>query len=407
MMLKKILSRTFSLVCLTGFLVQVQQVSEVYFRFETTSSIVYQFRETDYYQSIMYCPRFKELIDYKRLKELGKSFSEESLEDYLRGLSSLAIKDILELTPSESQAIHKCMVRVGRMSSVTIMKQKECEEYFKVIKSVHGEKVCYTFKPSFWVNYTVRHVASSLTHTNAVYEIYAHPSIARGVVAFFISSPINFYGNSKDPLHSVPFQALGQNHKHFLELRFAVYGDSITIHRLPPPFDTNCSPGYNQETCYEDCLIDYFKAINRLPWSGFHRQKLDMKMLNPIDLENKTIARFVETSFEKCDSRCKIKTECLTQFSRTTLQEYKERFLTLSSMLPTVPHMSLYAAPFLNLVQYIVQIGSSFGMWFGLSIISLNPMKWKFCQKKEIPNIVVSNQRRVTFQITRKNRQSN
>ena len=406
MSLKKILSRTFSLVCLTGFLFQVQQVSELYFRFQTTSSTMYQFRETDYYQSIMYCPRFKELINHKRLKELGKTFSEDSLEDYLRGFSSLTIKDILELTPPESQAIHGCMVRVGRMSSISVMKQKECEAYFEVIKSVNGEKVCYTFMPRIWANYTVRHVASSLTHTNTVYEIYAHPSIAKGVFAFFISSPIDFSSNSKDPLHSVPFQALGQNDKHFLQLRFAVYGDSIEINRLPPPFDTNCSPGHDQEACYEKCLIDTFKAINRLPWSGFHRHKLETIMLNPIDLGNETIVRFVDTSFEKCDSRCKIRTECLTQFSRTTIQEYKERFMTLSSMLPTLPHMSLYAVPFLNLIQYIVQIGSSFGMWFGLSIISFNPIKWTIFQKKKITRTVVPTERRITLQVAGNNRQS-
>ena len=369
------------------------------------SRTVYQIRDFDYYQSIMYCPRFMDLIDRKRLKELGKSFSERSLEDYLRGLSSLAIKDILEFTPPESQVIRKCMVRVGRMSSATVMNQKECEAYFRVTKSVNGEKICYTFMPRVWANFSVRYVASSLTYTSSVYEISLQPIIAKSFKTFVISSPTDSTGDSKDPLHSVPFQAMGQNHKHFLESKFAVYGDAIEINRLPPPFDTNCSPGHDQETCYQSCLIQKFKAINKLPWSGFYRQKLDIKILTPIHFENQTIARFVDTSFDKCHSRCKIRTECLTQFSRTTIQEYKSSSLTLASMLPTLPHMSLYAVSFLNLVEYIVQIGSSFGMWFGLSISSLNPMKFKFCKKKKIPKIVVPNQRRVTFRVARKRRQ--
>ena len=336
-----------------------------------------------------------DLIDRKRLKELGKSLSEGSLEDYLRGLSSLTIKDILEFTPPESQVIRKCMVRVGRMSSATVMNQKECEAYFRVIKSVRGESICYTFMPSVWAKYSVRYVASSLTHTSIVYELHIEPSIAESYVAFFITSPTDSTGDSKDPLHSVPFQGLALN-KHFVQSRFAVYGDSIEINRLPPPFDTNCSPGHDQEACYEKCLAEKFKAMNRFPWSGFHRQKLNMTMLTPIDFQNETISRFVDTSLQKCHSRCKIRTECLTEFSRTTIQEYTAERLTLASMLPTLPHMSLYVVPFINLVEYIVQIGSSFGMWFGLSIISFNPMKWKFCQKKEIPKTVVRTQRRMT-----------
>ena len=402
---KKIFSLAFSVLCLLGFLFQVQQVSDLYFRFQTTSRTVYQFTETDYYQSIFYCPRFMDLIDQQRLKELGKTFSEHSLEDYFHGLSSIAMKDILELTPPASKMFRACMIRSGRMSTARIFNPQECEAYFKIIKSVNGEKVCYTFMPNVSANYSVGDVASSLTHTSIVYELYFNSSIADSFKAFFISSPIDSTGDLKDPLHSVPFQALGENRRLFHKSKFSVYGDSITINRLPPPFDTNCSTGHDQEACYEECLAEDFKTINRFPWSGFHRQKLDMTMLTPLDFENVTIARFVDTSLEKCHSRCKVRTECLTRFSRTTIQECKSDGLTLASMLPTVPHMSLYAVPFLNLVEYIVQIGSSFGMWFGLSIISFNPMKYIIYQRKEKKEkIVVRTQRRMRLQAAQNRR---
>ena len=403
MNIKKTFSLAFSILCLLGFLFQIQQVSDLYFRFQTTSRTVYQFTETDYYQSIFYCPRFVDLIDRQRLKELGKTFSEDTLENYLRGVSSIAMKDILELTPPAYELIRHCMLRTGRMSTARIFNPQECEAYFKVIKSVNGEKVCYTFMPNFSANYSVGDVASSLTHSSMVYEVYIKPSIADSYKAFFISSPIDSTGDLKDALHSVPFQALGENGMHFLQSKFSVYGDSITINRLPPPFDTNCFQGHDQEACYEGCLAEKFTAINRFPWSGFHRQKLDMTMLTPLDFENVTIARFVDTSLDQCHSRCKIRTECLTKFTRTTIEECKSGGLIFSSMLPTVPHMSLYAVASLNLVEYIVQIGSSFGMWFGLSIISFNPMKWKFCQKKRKND--AQTLRRMRLQVIQKRRQ--
>ena len=60
---KRISSVVFSLICLSGFLIQVQQVSELYFRFGTTSKTVFQIREVGYYQTMMYCPRSIDLLN--------------------------------------------------------------------------------------------------------------------------------------------------------------------------------------------------------------------------------------------------------------------------------------------------------------------------------------------------------
>ena len=102
-----------------------------------------------------------------------------------------------------------------------------------------------------------------------------------------------------------------------------------------------------------------------------------MKMLTRLDLDNKTILEFAEQSFENCYFRCKLKAECLTQFSRTIVQVFPSQYPLpfIASMVPSLPHISLYAVPLLTLIEYVIQLGSCFGIWFGLSIISLNPIK--------------------------------
>lgn len=53
----------FSLICLSGFLLQVQQVSELYFRFVTTSITMFKILEVDHYQTMIYCPRSVDLLN--------------------------------------------------------------------------------------------------------------------------------------------------------------------------------------------------------------------------------------------------------------------------------------------------------------------------------------------------------
>ena len=400
MNLKRISSRVFSLICLFGFLIQVQQVSELYFGFQTTSRTLYQIREVDDYQSIMYCPRSLDLLDRSHHDQYGiLSEPPKTLDKVYHELSKLTIADILNLTPHESITIDSCRVRQGSISTTVSMVRRDCQRFFKVIKSVYGERICYTFMPRNQKSYSVGDVATAQTYASIVYQIHAGTSISNSIFAFFISSVMDSNDNT-DPLHSRPFQIVTENFKTFNESRFLVFGDSIEIKRLPSPYDTKCTPGHDQEICYETCLIDKFKTINRLPWSGFHREKLDMKMLSSIDLFNESILGYVSESFEDCHSLCKRKTECLTKFSKTTIEQYPGISLVISSMIPSLPQMSLSAVPFINLVEYIVQVGSCFGMWFGMSIISFDPVKWKVTLQNDSASKVVNNRHKRLMRVT-------
>ena len=404
---QKISSRVFSFICFLGFLIQVEQVSELYFSFETRSRTMYQIREADYYQTIMYCPRFADLIDKSAMNnDHNTSLSRESTQQYLRDLhlmvSKLTIKEILELTPLELHAIQECDIRRRKMSNPTYLKKKQCDAFFRVIKSVNGERICYTFIPKTRAIYSVGSVATSLNYLGVVYQIIPNPYICNSVVAIFISSSFmtDRNGSLKDPLHSRPFVAKLYNINSFNHSRFLVYGESIEIHRLPPPYDTRCALGHDQEVCQEECLIEKLKAIDRMPWSAFHREKLDVRILSSVDLERETVSNYTENSFEECLILCKQKNECLTRFSRTTVEQYQAETCSISSMLPSLPHMLLHAVPSLNTVEYIIQLGSCFGMWFGLSIISFNPVKWKAMQKKDRLRVVINTQGRL-FKITK------
>lgn len=382
---KAICSRCFSLICLLGFVLQLQQISELYFRYQTTSKSEFEIPEEDEYQTLIFCPRFAEVLDRTNHFDLGiRPTPPSSLQDLEEDFKRLTIKNILELTPSEFNVVSDCLRREGNMSTLLQMTKAECEHFFNISKSVNGGRICYTFMPRNRTFYSIGDVASSQEQTNTVYQINFLPSLGKAIVGFFISGYM-CPGKEKDALDSRIYQAKVLNTGNFNQSNFAVYGESIEISRLPPPYDTRCTPGHDREDCYENCLNNKFQAINRIPWSGFHKTKMDMKMITSADLKNKSISLFASRSFQTCHELCKRKTECHTTYSKTTVQEYVDKSfaynLAIEVMVPAGPNMSVYSLPFLNPIEFLIQIGSCVGVWFGLSIISFNPIKWKMLTK--------------------------
>ena len=400
MNLTRLYSRVFLFICLLGFLLQLQQVSELYFRFTTTSKTEYRIPDVDYYQTVMFCPRSLDLIDRSRYKEYGLLPPVDNINVH-HNLRRLTIKDILELTPPESKTIDSCVVRQGKVSEPIVLNSKQCHEFFEVRKSVVGERICYTFMPRVPTNYSVGSVSSSQTHTGYVYRIAVNRIIGQSRYAVFMTAN-NDHNSPDDFFNSRAYSSTTYNVNRLEKARTAILGESIDIHRLPPPYNTRCTSEYNGETCYEKCLTKKFAAIDRVSWSGFHEEKVNLTMITAADHENQTLSHYIHETFDKCHLECKLKTECFIHFSRTTSQVFNCDSFTIASMLPSLPHMSVYAVPCLNLVEYIVQVGSCFGIWFGLSIISFNPIKWKALKKKGSVSIVNQNRVERLFTISKK-----
>ena len=404
---KGIFSCFFLVVCLLGFVFQLQQVSELYFRYQTSSKTELQIREVEDYQTIMYCPRFADLLNRTNFQKYGlRPTPPTSLQDLEKDLNSFTIKDILELTPREDDAIYNCYLTKdvkGNTSAMLFLQHHQCYEYFEVTKSVNGERICYSFMPRKRRSYSVGDAASSQTHTNTVYQIVLNPILSKTILGYFITYLVD-PEKEIDPLYSRMYQARIWNTFTLNQSRCGIYGESINIHRLPPPHDTQCTPGHKSEVGYEHCLVQNFQSINRLPWSGFHKHKQNIKMLTSSDLSNLTMSSLTAFWFKKCHAKCKLKIECQIEFSRTSAHDYRNRNnlyesnFAIISMIPIGPHISVRTVPILTLVEYIIQIGSCIGVWFGLSIISFNPVKWRILQKNNSTSRVIHNHpRRLLF----------
>ena len=204
-MCKTVLSILFFVICVVGLLFQVHQVSEGYFRYKTTSKINIQVQEVEEFQTLVYCPRYVDLLNRTNYKEYGlyQKLRQEgySLHDEL---AALKIKNILNLTPSSHGIVSYCGVINDSIATTTVFPGKECEtKIFYISRSVNGERICYTIKPRKRRSYSVGNCASSITDMNIVYYLKINSSILDDArVSIFISYYVDPEAPLKFPLYS-------------------------------------------------------------------------------------------------------------------------------------------------------------------------------------------------------------
>ena len=391
----------FFVSCISGFAFQLHQVSNVYFKYQTTSKTLIQVKEVDDYPDVIYCPAYYYMLNRANADKYGiMKDTPTTLKDIVTDLSKLKIKEILELTPDTTSIIETCEIRDQNKSIVNQLNSTDCYKFFTINKSVNGERICYRFTPSVTKKYSVGNVASSLTHMTNLYSIRFYPHFGAACFGFIMS----YFLKEKDPLYSRMFAAKFKNGKTMNQSGLSVHGETTEIRRLPDPHDTQCFPGHDRQVCYEACLIEKFKAIERVPWSGFHSDPLELRMFTPLDYDNQTMASIAQESLDQCHNKCKIKTECFTKFSVTSAHEHRTTYFVINSMIPSRPSTSILTIPYLTLIEYIIQVGSCFGVWFGLSILSFNPTKWFLGNQKQtiIVNKISKTQNRFFVSRTRR-----
>ena len=377
---KLYLTLLFILMCVVGFVLQVYQVSKVYFKFTTTTRSDFRVLETAYYTTTVFCLHHFDLLNRSKYEkyEVQQAARNKKIQ---QELLVLTVRDIMELTPQALDIVRSCMIRDQELHLPIFLNSSQCQDFFNITKSVSGEKVCYDFIPLANFNYSVGDVSSSPTYQNVAYKIDLDAKLGRAHYASIISHHPT--SSNSDPLISRMFGYNVHNANSFIDSGFLVYEKLIYYEKLPPPYDTKCI-NRERQVCYELCLINRFKTMNRIPWSGFHRNSVDMKIFSYKDLQDESMALVARKAFQDCHFQCKIQAECRNDFSITLVRQItnSRKILFISSMAPAGPCIKILSVPMLTFVEYLVQMGSCLAIWFGFSIISLDPVKLIHSRRK-------------------------
>ena len=377
----------FKLFCLIGFLYQILEISIVYFDYKTSTKIVFKLDNKFINPSIIFCVRYPAILDRTKHLKYGilPRYRYNSTERY-SDMSKLTIADIFDLTPDASEVILSCEFRENYYQLGLIpYNRTECYSLLHVTKYQEGGFICYQFRTTTADN-KFRCAQAALSH-NSNKELYFLLLHQR----FFASNAIkliSFVPDGKNssvlsmPIISRSFYDFKLRYASDLpetskQNAFRIWGDMYSITSLPKPYDTNCvedkEKGY--ALCHRRCNIAAFKRHGYFPSNEYTIEPLPMKHLNQEALLNETLVQDIKSKSEACLKKCS-RRSCNYWYSVTvteTFLYYNKETIALASTCSNRPSVTIQFLPRITFMEFVMYMSSSLGIWFGISIMSINP----------------------------------
>ena len=333
------------------------------------------------------CFRFSDVFDKERFFNASDDFKNDKkiLEEQPIG-TLVTIEDIFKYTPENTQGFFaQCIFRNSNSYNFHEWPGSKCHEVFNVSNFYMQEYICYriclTLNLTVPYSYTVP--AFALTYPSLLYSV-SFDKKTFGSVEYL---KIILNEIIQHPFRSASFapviKRFIENNTHDARYNYftATY---FTVHNqlLPAPFATNCINYSKQdvtdkEDCIKRCLIKMCtQHFNRYPYSILEHEKRNYKIIGEHDLESNLTVKKLYYRFERrCNSQCK-SIDCHVSYTVTSIHKDPQvRFMTFNVFVPQFPNYQVEYEQKMKFIGYFIYVFSCFGIWFGLSFLSLNPFR--------------------------------
>ena len=405
---QQITLQAYYLICLLGFLYQSGNLCYDYFQYKTNSIVEISAADEYPYQSLGICLHYHYLLNRSHYQEYDIAATSEEVSNSLetdrmawdKDYSALTQRQVLELTPETTDVVIGCRLRDKNNLRVRSYNASQCLTNFTVRKGVRGEEICYHIYPKNDMTFSWSKVATSYHNQERVYDFTLNFKTSITMKATLLSFAPTIIG--KRPLLSRNFAQ-----------RMSIYSNNIillsslinTYYSLPPPYDTQCKADLVPQICLYSCMLPKLSLLNRLPYSSLLNEPTNQKILNHQDMKNSSISKDIAKYSRRCSKKCS-GDPCheIVTFTASNIYAEESQYLTLVSILPSAPTIKIYYTPSTGPLQFFLYICNCFGIWFGLSILSLDPHA--FWQKnkgfiKKYKVYLTSNRRSQAVNVTR------
>ena len=371
-----------------GFVYQVSEISIEYFAYRTSTKVALQLEHNFINPSIIICSRYTDIIDRTNYEKYGiHSKATYMLSEHLSDMSKLTIKDIFELTPDTNKTIIGCQFRNNEYN-MDSYNRDVCYSMFNVTKYQEGAFICYQFQTRIPDNqFNCEQAALSFHSYNELYSIQLHPK-------FLLSNRIkviSFIADGTDSLFNMPIisrrfyftlSRYGSSSPDTSIINYiSLSGDVYSISRLKTPYDTACVTNHEETeyACRRKCNIASFKSHDIFPPNELTTEPLPLKHSKTVVTSLNTILlRDIERRSSKCIRACSEHALCEDWYTVTLANSSPVRYfntLSISSSCSNRPAVIVQHLPKVMFIDFIMYVSSSFGIWFGISILSINPFK--------------------------------
>lgn len=202
--------------------------------------------------------------------------------------------------------------------------------------------------------------------------------------------------------------------------RFQLTYVTLDILRLPSPYDTHCldystTGVFSAIECRNDCLLNKtLKEVKKIPFSitvwnaseiykatieygefndetdetidyyskrqAYYMSMMNYKHVNNLDIADPSVTKELVNIENICNTLCS-RPDCRDVLTMTKIgYDYPKKEnspemipLRFEVLVPTKPVLQIVHNVKISWTEYVVSVLSCFGIWFGLSILSVNP----------------------------------
>lgn len=371
--------KIFDCLCVIGCLYQIQNVVSSYFKFSTVTRNRCYRPDVLQYPDLHYCfMLIEDMINVSSVNsKYGISIDKNNITSLYSLLDIVSVQDMLEFSPDGN--ITDCLYRDSTGNDIVPEDERSCNEFFKVKKYITQQYVCYAVRARKQTELSFWSIGKSLDYDRMIYEVRLPGMLAKSrkirptITTYKYPYVENVYAPFyyKTPSEDVAIQLSCQN---------------TTIHWLEYPYESFICQKDDEDfgLCLDDCLREVtIKTFDRLPFAPFYtskRRNLEMKFISNRMTSNRTVSLLMNKIYQQCSKQCPMK-KC--DYSYCIMIGHADTTIVLDGTdagsrirveSPGFPFVSITYVPQVPLLDTIIYILSSLGTWFGLVIISCNPL---------------------------------
>ena len=387
----------FKIACVIGLTTQVVNIFAAYFKYKTITRTSMGVENILPIPTISVCSFYTDILD--RSKSANYSINSRipiGLQEINSDQNKLTVGGIFFLTPKYNETLGHCKIRVNDSYSIATLSSSSCYDVFHVNRYYMQELMCYGFRPKHIHNYRLTRASHSLNYNQLLWEIFLDKKFHPANELTFITQitakirPPHLVGESL-PLYSRNF---AQSMFRIRDPKKAILASNVfyvthewnRIFLKPPPYDTDCNPYLGKYDCIRQCMQEKLLRINRVPFTEITTEDAlpsvgHLFPVRPIDLEDSKMEQYVYDSESYCEKKCQ-RLPCRLFFSKTSVNAFLDERFNYSSRIratsPASPTVDVTSVANFDLYQLVIYICSCFGVWLGVSVMSLDPSKSRF-----------------------------
>lgn len=374
-----------------GLIIQVIYISERYFQFQTRTTISVKNPQDITIPSLSSCWDMKDILNVTAVNEETDQ-NVPSYEEYRANASlyweavdQITVKQLFMYTPSNEsilRILNGCIFRLPRKYTLKhpLPRASECYDIFRIHKYIHRGMMCYSFSfresiPDIDVGeYSLTPEISGL-----LYRLYFDENYF-GNVRYYSTY---LHGKNTSRLYDSMYTAKKFHHRNSTGLlNVDLTYSAVENLYLPSPYDTHCRdvPGYDSRSrlFYQKVRVQLVESLHRVDSFDFIEKDYNYPLLGMKSFLNETILSKVNDILSKTRLEPHF---CYNHYYVSRLTVGISDSILLGVYWPEDYFTRIEHVKDQLLIDFVVYICSSIGIWFGLSFCSLSTLVETFLVK--------------------------